>query len=103
MVDASITGCILTTRHMTRACGHQRPRSTEGILASRISRVRNAITPMASGRLLAASRSTVREKECASGSRMVQEAKASSRKAAGNHNRLDRACAQPERVLTWTR
>ena len=35
-----------------------------------------------------------------SGSRRLQEAKASRRKATGIHNRLDRAYTQPERVLT---
>src|SRR5687768_4872654 len=64
------------------------PRSIEGTLSSRSSKVRNMITPMRSGRN--PSKPTVRKTEFLSGNRMLQEAKASSRKATGMHNRLDR-------------
>jgi len=46
------------------------------------------ITPMRSG--IKPSKPTVRKVELLSGRRKVQEAKASSRKATGIHNRLDR-------------
>ena len=65
-----------------------RPRSKEDTLPSRSSTVRNMITPMRSERNL--SKPTVRTAEFLSGNRMLQEAKASSRKATGSHNRLDR-------------
>jgi hypothetical protein len=90
MVEASIVGRILATRHISRARGHQRPRSREGILASRISAVWNVETPMESAGSWSSSRPTAREAERSSGNRMVQEAKASSRKTTGIHNRLDR-------------
>ncbi len=35
--------------------------------------------------------------------KMLQEAKAVSRKAAGSHNRTDRAAAHPARGLTWSK
>src|SRR6266487_1188433 len=65
-----------------------RPRSREGTHPSRSSKVRNMVTPMRSERNL--SKPTVRTAEFLSGNRMLQEAKASSRKATGSHNRLDR-------------
>ena len=65
-----------------------RPRSREGTHPSRSSKVRNMITPLRSERNL--SKPTVRTAEFLSGNRMLQEAKASSRKATGSHNRLDR-------------
>jgi len=43
---------------------------------------------------------TARRAEFPSRYRMSEEAKASVRKATGIHNRLDRSCDQPERVLT---
>src|SRR2546425_8147109 len=65
-----------------------RPRSREGTHPSRSSKGRNMITPMRSERNL--SKPTARTAEFLSGNRMLQEAKASSRKATGIHNRLDR-------------
>src|SRR5438034_610861 len=65
-----------------------RPRSREGTLPSRSSKVRNMITPMRSERN--PSKPTARTAEFLSGCRKVQEAKASRRKATGIHNRLDR-------------
>jgi hypothetical protein len=64
------------------------PRSREGIHPSRSSTERNMITPMRSG--ATPSKPTVRAAEVLSGCRKVQEAKASSRKTTGIHNRLDR-------------
>ena len=65
-----------------------RPRSKEDTHPSHSSTVRNMITPTRSRRNL--SKPTVRTAEFLSGNRMLQEAKASSRKATGIHNRLDR-------------
>jgi hypothetical protein len=64
------------------------PRSRKGIHPSRNSMDRNMITPMRSG--IRTGKPIVRAAESLSGSRKIQEAKASSRKAAGRHNRLDR-------------
>ncbi len=77
MVDASIVGCILTTRLISRACGHQRPRSREGILTSHSSAVWNVETPMESAGSWSSSRPTARKAQRSSGNRMVQEANAS--------------------------
>src|SRR6266571_879814 len=66
-----------------------RPRSKEDTHPSCSSTVRNMITPMRSGDILP-SKPTARTAELLSGYRKVQEAKASSRKATGIHNRLDR-------------
>ena len=49
---------------------------------------------------LRASNPTARKGQSLSGNRRLQEANASRRKARGTHNPLDRAYAQPERVLT---
>ena len=49
---------------------------------------------------LPASNPTARKGQPLSGNRRLQEANASCRKAKGIHNLLDRAYAQPERVLT---
>src|SRR5438128_8782462 len=77
--DTGTTGLYLRT---------PRPRSIEGTLPSRSSKVCNMITPMRSG--ITTSKPTVREAEFLSGIGMLQEAKASSRKTTGIHNRLDR-------------
>ena len=82
-----------------------RLRGKGSILPSRISKVRNVETPMGSGSGRSPSKPTVRAAQLPSGNKKTREAKASSRKATGTHNRLDRALAQPERVLTrvwWT-
>src|SRR5579872_5980106 len=73
------------------------PRRTEGILPSRISLLRNGTTPMKSGDGRFASKPDVRKAQSFSGRRTLQEANASSRKAPGIHNRLDKARAHPER------
>src|SRR3989442_2666889 len=71
-----------------------RPRSIEDTHPSRSSTVRNMITPMRSERN--PSKPTVRTAEFLSGNGMLQEAKASSRKATGTHNRLDRVLPNPK-------
>jgi len=63
-------------------------RSRKGTHPNRISMERNMITPTRSR--ITPSKPTVRAAEFLSGCRKVQEAKASSRKAPGIHNRLDR-------------
>src|SRR6266446_8476650 len=78
--------CEFGGRHSPNK-GHQRPRSKEGTVSNHNSKVWNMITPMRSG---IPSKPTVRAAEFLSGSRRAQEAKASSRKATGIHNRLDR-------------
>jgi hypothetical protein len=65
-----------------------RPRSKEGTHPHRVSLERNVITPSPSG---PAGKPTVREAQPDGGEEMSQEANASSRKAAGMHNRLDRS------------
>jgi hypothetical protein len=78
-----------------------RRRSTESTQPSRISEVRNVITPMRS-ETTSDSKPTVRAAELLSGNRNVQEANASNRKVKEIHNLLDREYTQPERGLTWT-
>jgi len=70
------------------------PRSRDGIHPSRSSTERNMITPMRSG--ITTSKPTARAAELLSGSRKIQEANASSRKATGMHNRLDREIPNPK-------
>jgi hypothetical protein len=67
------------------------PRSKGGTHPSRISVVWNVVTPMESGGGRYTGKPTARKAKPSSGNRTVQEAKASSRKAPGIHNRLDRA------------
>jgi hypothetical protein len=75
----------VTTTHPNRT---PIPRSRKGTHPSRVSKVRNMITPMRSRAI--SSKPTVRTAEFLSGNRMLQKANASSRKATGIHNRLDR-------------
>ena len=79
-------------------CTHHWLRRTEGTRPDHLSGMRNRVTPLRSG--LRASNPTARKGQFFSGNRMLQEAKASRRKTKGIHNLLDRAHAQPERVLT---
>ena len=69
-----------------------RPRSIEGILPSRTSLHAERGNPNGVSVVVdTRSKRTVRNAQASSGKTMVQEAKASSRKATGMHNRLDRA------------
>ena len=65
------------------------PRGRESTHPDRFSFTRNVVTPMVSAG--SSSRPTVREAESASGNRKIQEAKATSRKARGIANPVDRA------------
>jgi hypothetical protein len=64
------------------------PRSIEGTHPQRVSQLWNVATPLQSG---SASKRTARKAEFCSGHRTVPEAKATRRKARGNHNPVDRA------------
>lgn len=66
-------------------------RGKGNILPNRISKEWNVATPMGSGSGRSPSQPTVRAAQLPSGHKMTREAKASSRKATGIHNRLDRA------------
>jgi hypothetical protein len=66
------------------------PRSIGSTHPGRISIVRNVITPMESDGGRCVGRPTATAAELSSGNGMAQEANASSRKATGTHNRLDR-------------
>ncbi|MBD0343746.1 MAG: hypothetical protein ICV63_02685, partial [Coleofasciculus sp. Co-bin14] len=68
--------------------GHQTLRCREDTLPNYISSVRNVVTPMESG--IIPSKQPVREAESFSGSRMLPKAKATSRKAWGIHNPVDK-------------
>ena len=66
-------------------------RGKGGTHPSRISTMRNVGTPMEASGGRYAGRPTATAADFSSGNRMVQEAKAGSRKATGRHNRPDRA------------
>jgi hypothetical protein len=72
------------------------PRSKDGTHPSRISSMRNVITPMESGGGRYAGKPEVTMAELSSGDGMTQEAKAGSRKTTGIHNRPDRAIPNPK-------
>lgn len=61
----------------------------------------NRKTPIESQ--LSLSKLTVRKAEFSRGNRIVQKANAVTRKKTGIHNWTDKASAQVERLLTWTR
>ena len=75
---------------LIRAAVDTSPRSKDGTHPSRISSVRNVITPMESGGGRYTGKPTATAADFSNGEGMVQEANAGSRKATGIHNRPDR-------------
>ncbi len=71
------------------------PRSKDSIHPSRISHVRNVVTPMESGERYVG-KPKVTMAELSSGRKMAQEANAGNRKVRGIHNPPDRAIPNPK-------
>jgi hypothetical protein len=65
---------------------HRRPRGREGTHPGRISKVRNVETPSGSGRM--PGKPTVRKAQLPGGNRMIRQANAGGRKAAGNRDKV---------------
>jgi hypothetical protein len=73
-------------------------RDKEGVHPGRVSRVRNVATPAGVPALLASGKPTVRKAQLPSGNKMVQEANAGGRKAAGTREMLTDSSVGPLRI-----
>jgi hypothetical protein len=94
-----ISACLRDVKRTRRISAYRRtplPRSKDSTHPSRISLARNVATPMESDAGRCVGKPTARTAEFSSGRRTIQEAKASSRKATGIHNRLDRVIPNPK-------
>jgi hypothetical protein len=78
---------------------HHRPRAIEGALPDRVLCVRNVETPSGSG--LRSGKPTARKAQLPGGHRMTKKANASSRKAAGNRDRIVVPFTWLSRITGW--